>query len=97
MHKSNVPQDRFKDITYRKLFCDVRPNKVDPNMTRLTVGGYIINYPVNYGMPTADMLLVKMLAKIEIPKIGSKFMTGDIKKVYPNTTLKLYEYVRLRL
>ena len=39
VHKRGVPQDRFKDVTYIKFVYNVRPTKVDPNRTRLTVGG----------------------------------------------------------
>ena len=97
MHIRDVPQDIFKYVMYGKFVCDVRPTKEEPNRTSLTVGGNKINYPVDFGMPTADMLLVKMLLKIVISTIGAKYMTGYIKSFYLNTPLKQYEYVRLQL
>ena len=36
--KKAIPQDRFRDITYGKFVCNVRPQKAEPNRTRLTVG-----------------------------------------------------------
>ena len=77
--------------------CDVRPQKAEPNRTRLTVGGDRINYPGDCGTPTADMLLVKILFNSIISTEGARFMTGDIKNFYLNTPLKRKEYVRLRL
>ena len=38
VHKTYVPQDRFKDVTYRKFFYDDCPTKTEPIRTRLTVG-----------------------------------------------------------
>ena len=58
VHKREFPQDRFKDTTYRKFVCDVRPTKVEPNGTELTVGVDRINYPDDCGMLTSDMLLL---------------------------------------
>ena len=97
VHKKDIPQDRFKDCTYGKFVCDVRPTKAEPNRTRLTVGGDRINYPEDVGTPTADMLLVKLLLNSVISTKGAKFMTGDIKNFYLNTPLTRYEYVRLRI
>ncbi|EJK74979.1 hypothetical protein THAOC_03312, partial [Thalassiosira oceanica] len=45
IHKQEVPQDRFKEFTYGKFVCTVRPQKADPFRTRLTLGGHHINYP----------------------------------------------------
>ena len=95
--KNQVPVDRFKDCTYGRFVCDVRPQKAEPNRTRLTIGGDRINYPGEVGTPTADMLLVKILFNSVISTDGAKFMTADIKDFYLNTPLQRYEYVRLRL
>ena len=61
MHKRGVTQDIFKDVTYVKFICDVRPTKAEPNRTRLTIGVDIINPPGDCEIPTADMLLVEIL------------------------------------
>ena len=79
MHKRDILQDILKYVTYRKLVCDVCPAEADPNRTRITVGGGIIYYPVDYRMPTAYIMLVEMLVNSVISTIGAKFMTGDIK------------------
>ena len=73
-----IPQDRLKYVTYGKFIYYVRPTKAEPNRTILTFGGYRIKYPGDYGMPTSDMLLVKMLVNSVISTTGAKFMTADI-------------------
>ena len=59
--KSEVPKDCVKDVTYGKINCHYREKKDGKNRTRLTVGIDIINYPGDCGMPTADLLTVKLL------------------------------------
>ena len=75
----------------------VRPEKEEQNGTRLTVSGNCINYPDEVGTPTAGMLLVKILFNSITSNEGARFMTGDIKNFYLMTTLKRWEYVKLRL
>ena len=89
--KTNVPRDRFKDCTYRKFVCMVRPQKAEPNQTRLTVGGNRINYPGKVGTPTADMLLMKIMLNSVVSTLNAKFMSIDISNFYLNTPLPRYQ------
>ena len=34
----NIPDNRHKEITYTSVVCEVRPQKEDPNRTRITIG-----------------------------------------------------------
>ena len=95
--KDEVPQDRFKDSTYGKFVCSVRPQKAEPNRTRLTVGGNRINYPGEVGTPTADMLLVKVMLNSVASTMNAKFMCIDISNFYLNTPLPRYKYLKLKL
>eukprot|EP01082_Thalassiosira_pseudonana_P012372 g11214.t1 g11214 contig5:382941-386300(-) len=97
INKQDIPNDRFKDITYAKFVCDYRPGKSEPNRTRLTMGGDRINYPGEVGTPTADLLLVKILFNSIISTHGARCMTADIKNFYLNTPMQRYEYLRIRL
>ena len=97
IHKSQVPADRMKDVTYGKFVCTVRPEKADPNRTRLTVGGNRINYPGEVGTPTAEMMLAKILFNSVISTKGARFMTMDIKNFYLGTPMKRFEYLKLKL
>ncbi len=95
--KSEVPQDRSKEVTYGKIVCSERPQKAEPNRTRLTVGGNRINYPGEVGTPTADMLLVKCMLNSVISTMNAKFMCIDISNFYLNTPMPRYEYLKLKL
>ena len=60
-------------------------------------GGDRVHYPGDAGMPTADLLTVKLLLNSIISTPNAKFMTLDIKDFYLNTPMARYEYMRLRL
>ena len=36
---NKIPKDRLKDQTYARICCDKRPEKTDPDRTRITMGG----------------------------------------------------------
>jgi hypothetical protein len=93
IHKHQVPQDRWKDVTYAKFVCELKPNKAEVYRTRLTVGGDKVNYPGDVGTPTADLTLVKMHLNSVISTRGARYMTLDVKNFYLNTPMARYEYV----
>ena len=97
IHKNEVPNDRFKDVTYGQIVCNYRAEKDDPNRARLVVGGDRINYPGEVGTPTCDMLTVKLLLNSVISTLGAKFFTVDIKNFYLMTPLPRHEFLRLKL
>ena len=39
----DIPKDRLSDITYARIVCTERPEKTDPNWTRITMGGKLVN------------------------------------------------------
>jgi hypothetical protein len=45
IHYDDIPTDRRSDVTYTRVVCEVRPQKEDPNRTRITIGGNRICYP----------------------------------------------------
>ena len=63
----------------------------------MTVGGNRINFPVDCGTPTVDLLTVKLLFKNFLSTTNVKFMTLDIKKMYLNTPTLRYKYIRLKM
>jgi hypothetical protein len=69
IRKSDIPQDRRKDVTYGRFVCNIRPEKAEPNRTRFTVGGDRINYPGEVATPTAEMLTAKLLFNSVISKV----------------------------
>ena len=84
-------------MAYGRIVVNYRPEKSDTNRVRLTVGGDCINYPGDCGMPTADILTVKLLLKSVISTKGAKFMSINIKNFYLNTPMARYEYMRLKI
>ena len=97
IRKDQVPKDQFKDVTYGKFECTVRPQKAEKHRTRLVMGGNRIKYPGEVGTPTAEMLLVKILLNSVISTRGAKFMSIDIKNFYLATPMERYEYLKLKL
>ena len=93
----NIPKERLSDITYARIVCTERPEKKDPDRTRITMGGNLVNYPGDCGTPTADLLTVKMLFNSVISTPHAKFMTIDIKDFYLMTPLERKEYFRIKM
>ena len=77
--KADVPDERWKDVTYDHVVVAYRPEKSDPYQTRLTVGGNLIAYPGNCGIPNVDLLTVKLLLGSVPSTPRAKFKTIDIK------------------
>ena len=88
IHKHEVPQDRFKDVTYIKLGCNILTKKKDPYQTRATMGGNLINYPDDVGTPTANLLLIKIFLNSVISTDGARFANADLSNFYLMTPLK---------
>ncbi len=79
--KDKVPKDRAKDVTYGSFRCDLKPNKTETHCTRLTAGGYRVNYSGNAGTPTADMTLFKILLNSIISTKGARCVMVDINSL----------------
>jgi hypothetical protein len=94
--KQQIPQSRCKDITYEQIVCAYCSEKKDPYLTRITMGGNLINYPDNCGTPTADLLTVKLMFNSIISTPSAKFMTIDIKDFYLMTPMDRFEYFRMK-
>ena len=97
IHRHQIPPDRWKDVTYAKFVCELKPNKAEVHRTRLTVGGDKIHYPGDVGTPTADLSLVKLHLNSVISTPGARYMTLDVKNCYLNTPMGRYEYVCIRI
>ena len=51
----DIPQDRRKEICNTSVVPEIRPNKDDPNHTRITVAGNYICYPGYVATPTGSL------------------------------------------
>ena len=97
IHRHDVPQDRWKDVTSGRIVCNVRPQKEEVFRTRLTVDGSRINIDMDCGTPTASLLTVKLLLNSVISTDGAKFMSIDIKDFYLNTPMDRPEFLKMNI
>jgi hypothetical protein len=97
VHKKDIPFDRLKDVTYIKFVCAVRTEKKNPNRMRATMGGNLINYPDDCGVPTANLLLIKIFLNSVISTKGAKFANADLANFYLMSPLKRPEYAKIKL
>jgi hypothetical protein len=58
---NDIPVHKRKEICHTLVVCEVRPDKDDPDCTRITIGGSKICYPGDVGTNTASLELVKIL------------------------------------
>jgi hypothetical protein len=57
----DIPLHKRKEVCHTMVVCEVRPDKDDPDRTRITIGGNCICYPGNVDTNTALLELVKLL------------------------------------
>jgi hypothetical protein len=86
-----IPKDRKP--TYPRMVCEYKPNKVEKNRTRLTLGGNLVDYPGDVSTRTAEMETSKMLFNSTISTPGARFCSADVTNFYLNTPMEHEEYV----
>ena len=92
-----IPLNHQRHITYGKNVDTYRPEKEDPNWTRLTVGGNRIVYPGDVFTPTVEIMTVKMHLNSVISTKSAKYCTFNIKDVYLNTLMAQPKFMRIKL
>ena len=97
IEKKDIPVYRWRVVTYGRVVVDYRPEKSDPYYTRLTMGGYRVNYPGDCGTPTVVLTTVKLLLNSIVSTLNPTFMTTDIKDFYLNTPMARSKHMRLKL
>ena len=97
IHFEDIPEDRRDDICFTNVVCEVRPQKDDPNRTRITIAGGRICVPWDIGTPTASLELVKLIINSVLSRPGAKFAAFDIKNFYLSAPMERPEYVKIRL
>jgi len=96
IHKHEIPVDRLKGVTYIKFVRTIRTEKKDPNRMRAKMGGNLINYPDDVGVPTANLLLIKIFLNSIISTKGAKFANADLANFYLMSPLKRPEYAKIK-
>ena len=94
---NDIPLDRRMDVTYTRVVCEVRPQKAEPNRTRITIGGNRIAYPGDTGTKTGSLESVKLILNDTLSTPNAKFACFDISNFYLGTPLDRPEYVRIKL
>ncbi len=79
---NKIPLDRRRHITYRKMVVTYRPEKDNPNQTRLTVGGNWIVHHVDVSTPMFKMMTVKMHLNSVILTKGARYCTFNLKDLF---------------
>ena len=82
---SEVPKGEA--VTYGRIVCMFRPQKDEPNRTRLTVGGNLLVALYDISTPTADLTTAKLLFNSVISTPGARFVTLDLRNFYLKTPL----------
>jgi hypothetical protein len=82
-------------VTYDKIVVVYKPNKSQPNRSRLTVGGNLIKCLYNVSIPTCDFLTINMLWNSVLSAKGATYITLDISNVCLGTLMNRPEYTRL--
>ena len=86
-------RDKLKDrrATYARAVCDIRPQKIETNITRLTAGVNIIDYPGEVITPISDLNTMNLhvnsaISDIKLKNYGSKIQANRL--VYQRADLK---------
>jgi hypothetical protein len=95
--RNEIPFAWLKDVTYGCICVNYCPKKDDPNHMRLTVGGDKVNYPGDCGMPTVDMVMVKLHLNSVILTMGACYCTIDLKDFDLMTPMTHPEYMRMKI
>ena len=93
--KHKIPKNKMP--TYARFVCTYRPQKSEPNRTRLTVGGNLIRYPGDVSTRIADLTTAIIHLNSTISDTTAKYMCMDIRNFYLGTPLPNYEYIRFHI
>ena len=77
----------MKDVTYGRIVVAYKPDKLEKNRARLTVGGDRIVCLQDVSAPTADVPVIKLLWNSTLSTPGAKYFTMDISNFYLGTPL----------
>jgi hypothetical protein len=93
----DIPKHKQKEICHTLVVCEVRPEKDDPDCTRITIGGSKICYPGDISTNMALLELVKILLNSVLSHKGACFSCINLKNFYLDTPMPDPEYVRVKL
>ena len=97
INREDIPIALWRGVTYGRLVVSYRPEKKDPNITKLTVGVDIVHYPRYFRTPTVSILKNKLILNSVKSTLVARYMTFDINDFYVNVPMKQNEYMRMKL
>ena len=74
----NIPQDRLNKICYTSVVCEVRPDKKEPNRTRIKICGTHVCYTGDVDTNTASLEIFKLMINSVLLRAGDKYVCFDI-------------------
>ena len=77
--------------------CEVRPQKSNPNYTRIAIGGNRICYHGDAGTPTGSLELFKLIINSVLSLINAKLSCFGVSNFYLATPMDWSEYVQIQL
>jgi hypothetical protein len=92
-----IPCHKQKEICHTMVVCKVRPEKHDPDCTRIMISGNCICFLVNMITNTASLKLVKLLLNSRLSCPGAWFSSIALKNFYLDTPMPDPEYVRIKI
>ncbi len=93
----DIPCDKQKKICHAMVVCKVRPEKDDPDCTRITIGSNCICFLGDVGTNTASLELVKLLLNSMLSCPGAWFSSINLKNFYLNTLMPDSKYVCIKI
>jgi hypothetical protein len=95
--QDKIPNNRCKYVTYGRVCINYHPEKPNPNLACLTVGGNCITYTGDCGTPIVNMVTVKIHLNSIVSTKGARYCTIDLKDFYLNTPMVCPEFMRMKL
>ena len=92
-----IPASIGNNIAYTIIVCNIRPQKVETNFTRLTFSTLQMGVDIDCGTSTSSVLTIELLISIIISTQDAKFMSTDITDFYLNTPLNTQEFLQMKL
>ena len=83
----DIPSNKLSDICHTRVVWEYRPDKDDPNRTRITLAGGHICVPYDVSTPTGSLELVKMMINSVLSRRNAKFAAFDVKNFYLDTPM----------
>ena len=84
---------KYKNVTYARIVVNYFPQKANSHRLRVTVGGNLLNVPGDLSKQTAELTTSKILWNSVFLMKDARYACIDIKNMYLQTLLRVYEYM----